>query len=328
MLRNLNKSSGGRRVLGTPNVGLIASQIISETATGDSGAGLLYDEALSHSGQQLRVKITSWDGTPGALTVLENGSVLIEGQSDGNYVIGYEWESYASNGDLLSGSDTASVAIGITAASLSGTSDSVVSAVSSLSSGIKIVASCASSSVASAILKSGISLTSVAIARCVASASLAGTASSLVGALLSSSSSTSSLLTLIKLTSSAASYVAATGILTSDIKLAAVASAVASGSADIVTGIKLNAEISAVVTCVASLIGMKILDATIISISTVSGALTTDIRLSGSSVSSSLALAAFSFTGITAKFELPGEFTVLVSDEFTYAPGYIPTTII
>lgn len=114
MLRNLNESSGGRRVLGTPNVGLLASQIISETATGDNGAGLLYDEALVNSGKQLRLNITS-EPSSGALFVYENGSFDLTGAADGSYTIGYQW--YADN--VLGGSDTATITVGLVNASAS-----------------------------------------------------------------------------------------------------------------------------------------------------------------------------------------------------------------
>lgn len=113
MLRNLlRRSPANRLIAGTPQIGLLASQIISETATGDQGAGLLYDEAQAHTGQQLRVKVTSWTGTASTLFVYENGSFLIEGQADGAYTIGYDWEAWAANGTLTTGSDTASVQIG------------------------------------------------------------------------------------------------------------------------------------------------------------------------------------------------------------------------
>ena len=114
MLRNLNKSSGGRRILGTPNVGLLASQIISETATGDNGAGLLYDEALANTAKQLRLNITS---TPpsGSLFVYENGSFELTGVADGSYAISYQY--FVDN--VLGGSDTATVTVGAANASAS-----------------------------------------------------------------------------------------------------------------------------------------------------------------------------------------------------------------
>lgn len=121
MLRNmLKRAASGHLIAGTPNAGIIASQIIAETATGDNGPGLLYDEALAQTGHQLRVKITNWSGTSGTLFVYENGSVLIEGQADGAYVIGYDWEAWAPDGSLNGGSDTAAVQIGPLDATASG----------------------------------------------------------------------------------------------------------------------------------------------------------------------------------------------------------------
>lgn len=122
MLRNLlRRSPANRLIAGTPHIGLLASQIIAETATGDQGPGLLYDEALTQTGKQMRVKVTSWNGTAGTLFVHENGSILIEGQADGAYTIGYDWEAWAANGTLTTGSDTASVQIGPQSAAAPGT---------------------------------------------------------------------------------------------------------------------------------------------------------------------------------------------------------------
>ena len=114
MLRNLLRlSASGKPIYGTPDIGIDAAQIISETSTGDQGPGLLYDDALSNSGKQLRAKITSWSGTAGTLFVFENGSILVDiSQADGSYVIGYDREAWASDGSLSTISDTATVTIG------------------------------------------------------------------------------------------------------------------------------------------------------------------------------------------------------------------------
>jgi len=120
MLRNLNESSGGRRVLGTPNVGLLAAQIVAETATGDNGAGLLYNEALANSGKQLRLLVTSLPAS-GTLFVYENGSLELTGAADGSYTLGYQY--FVDN--VLGGSDTATITVGATNASaLAGTGTS------------------------------------------------------------------------------------------------------------------------------------------------------------------------------------------------------------
>lgn len=127
MLRNLNKSASGKRILGTPNVGILASQIISETATGDSGAGLLYDEALSNGGKQLRVRVTSLPGS-GSLFVYENGAFELTGAADGSYSIGYDY--YVDN--VLTGSDTATFSVGVSSATAAG---ATITGTSSLSAG-------------------------------------------------------------------------------------------------------------------------------------------------------------------------------------------------
>lgn len=114
MLRNLIRlSASGKPIYGTPDIGIDASQIIAETATGDQGPGLLYDDALANTGTQLRVKITSWSGTPGTLFVYENSSILVDiSQADGSFVIGYDREAWASDGSVATISDTATVTIG------------------------------------------------------------------------------------------------------------------------------------------------------------------------------------------------------------------------
>ena len=92
-------------------IGILASQIISETATGDHGPGLLYDEALANPGTYLRLDVTSYPAS-GTLTVYANGSFELTGAADGTYTIGYQY--YVD--DVLSGSDTAVVVIGADAA--------------------------------------------------------------------------------------------------------------------------------------------------------------------------------------------------------------------
>lgn len=109
MLRNLNVTAGGRRILGVPTVGILAATIASETASGDQGPGLLYDEASNPAnvGKQLRLDITSLPGS-GTLFVRENGAFDFDGAANGTYTIGYDW--YADN--VLGGSDTASIVVG------------------------------------------------------------------------------------------------------------------------------------------------------------------------------------------------------------------------
>jgi len=96
-------------------IGLLASQIVAETATGDHGPGLLYDEALANPGHYLRLQVTSTPSS-GTLTVYQNGSFDLIGAADGVYTIGYNW--YLD--DVFAGSDVATVAIGPVNASAPG----------------------------------------------------------------------------------------------------------------------------------------------------------------------------------------------------------------
>lgn len=75
MLRNLNATlPGGGRILGTPFVGLLAAQILSETATGTNGPGAMYNDGLL-TGKRYRMLLD----TPSAI----NGRVLENGALDG-----------------------------------------------------------------------------------------------------------------------------------------------------------------------------------------------------------------------------------------------------
>ncbi len=121
VMRNLRRQSAqGRPIYGVPDVGILASQIISDTATGEHGPGILYDDALANPGKLLRAKVTNWTGTPGTLTVLENGAILIEGEPSGVYTIAYTREAWASDGSVSVISDTSSVQIGPINASAEG----------------------------------------------------------------------------------------------------------------------------------------------------------------------------------------------------------------
>ena len=117
MLRNLNQSSGGRRILGVPHVGILAATIASQTATGDNGAGLLYDDAINpaNAGKQLRLVVTS-PPSAGVFFTYENGSFDFSGAPDGSYSIGYN----VLADKVLIGSDTATVAVGAVSATAPG----------------------------------------------------------------------------------------------------------------------------------------------------------------------------------------------------------------
>lgn len=127
MLRNLNQSAAGKRILGTPNVGILSATIAAETATGDNGPGLLYDESLlaGNIGKQLRCRITAWPSS-GSLFVYENGSVDFSGAPDGSYTIGYAVDADAAqvatdSATVLVGAVNASAAAGTGSATGAGT---------------------------------------------------------------------------------------------------------------------------------------------------------------------------------------------------------------
>ena len=117
MLRNLNVTTGGRRILGVPTVGILAATIASETASGSNGPGLLYDEASNpaNAGKQLRIRITSLPGS-GALFVYENGAFDFGGAANGTHVIGYDVDA----DDAFLSSDTASIVVGAADGSAAG----------------------------------------------------------------------------------------------------------------------------------------------------------------------------------------------------------------
>ena len=117
MLRNLNQSSGGRRILGVPHVGILAATIASQTATGDNGPGLLYDDAINpaNAGKQLRLVVTS-PPSAGVFFAYENGSFDFSGAPDGSYTIGYN----VLADKVFIGSDTATVVVGAVSATAPG----------------------------------------------------------------------------------------------------------------------------------------------------------------------------------------------------------------
>lgn len=129
MLRNLNVTSGGRRILGVPDVGILAATIASETASGSNGPGLLYDESINpaNAGKQLRLAITA-PPSAGMLFAYENGAFDFDGAPNGTYSVGYSW--YAD--DVLGGSDTATIVVGASDGAAAG---STLTGTSSLSAG-------------------------------------------------------------------------------------------------------------------------------------------------------------------------------------------------
>lgn len=116
MLRNLNRITGGRRILGVPQDGILAADIIAQTSAGDFGPGLLYDEALARPGQRLRLRVTGWPAA-GAAFVAENGALDFTA-APGQYTLAYN--VFADN--VLVGSDAATINLGVApGAALTGT---------------------------------------------------------------------------------------------------------------------------------------------------------------------------------------------------------------
>jgi len=134
MLRNLNATSGGRRILGVPTVGILSSIIVSQTASGDSGPGLLYDEASNptNAGKHLRVRITGLPSS-GTLFVYENGAIDFAGAANNTYTIGYDVDA----DDVFLSSDTATIIVGaVPGVTLTGTSTLTAGSSSGTSPGV------------------------------------------------------------------------------------------------------------------------------------------------------------------------------------------------
>jgi len=88
MLRNLNQSSGGKRVLGTPKTGVLGSLI---PATGDNGPGYAYNSLSlpADAGKEICGTITTWPAS-GSLHAYEDTSYEFSGAADGSYW--FEWQ--------------------------------------------------------------------------------------------------------------------------------------------------------------------------------------------------------------------------------------------
>lgn len=117
MLRNLNVTTGGRRILGTPYVGILAEQIAADTATGDSGPGLLYDESINplYAGKLLRLRVAT-PPSAGNLFVWEDGQHEFTDAPDGSYSLVYE--RFVDNVSI--GMDTATYLVGLLDATFAG----------------------------------------------------------------------------------------------------------------------------------------------------------------------------------------------------------------
>lgn len=130
MLRNMQATLNGKRIFGTPNAGIIASQILAETATGDSGPGILYNEAqqAEYVGTYLRAIVVSKPAV-GTVFVHENGAIDVSGLPNGTHALVYQ---LVVDNELQSGTATSYFDVGIISASATG---ATLSGTSSLSPG-------------------------------------------------------------------------------------------------------------------------------------------------------------------------------------------------
>jgi hypothetical protein len=87
MLRNLNTSTGGKRILGTPKTGVLGSLIPS---TGDNGAGYCYNDLVfpTDNAKEIRGQILTWPSA-GTLTAYEDTSFEFSAP-DGVYYFTYQ----------------------------------------------------------------------------------------------------------------------------------------------------------------------------------------------------------------------------------------------
>lgn len=90
-LRDCNATYAGKRILASPYLGILASQIAAETATGDNGEGILYNESIdpAYDGTYLRAWITNPPAV-GSLTVSENGAIEAFDLPDGEHTFNYD----------------------------------------------------------------------------------------------------------------------------------------------------------------------------------------------------------------------------------------------
>lgn len=88
LLRNLNLSAGGKRILGTPWVGVLGSSVPS---SGDNGPGIAYNDLTlpADANKAIRVSIVAWPSA-GTLFVFEDTSFVFSGAPDGIYSFQYQ----------------------------------------------------------------------------------------------------------------------------------------------------------------------------------------------------------------------------------------------
>jgi hypothetical protein len=82
MWRNQMEQIGGRFIFGTPFVGLLAEQILADTATGPNGPGAMYNDGLV-PGKRYRMVLANPASFPG--TVFEDGSFIASASFSDTY---------------------------------------------------------------------------------------------------------------------------------------------------------------------------------------------------------------------------------------------------
>lgn len=117
MLRNLNATYAGKRILASPYVGVLAETIAAETAEGDQGPGILYNEAIdpAYAGKYLRAWITN-PPTIGTLLIAENGAIEGYDLPAGVHVFNYD----LLVNDASDSSSSFTVSVGVVDASAAG----------------------------------------------------------------------------------------------------------------------------------------------------------------------------------------------------------------
>lgn len=84
MWRNMVETIGGKPILGTPFVGLLAEQILAETSTGTHGPGLMANDNLV-AGKRYRLVLQSAFGSDGL--VKENGEFTVTAPASTSYLL-------------------------------------------------------------------------------------------------------------------------------------------------------------------------------------------------------------------------------------------------
>lgn len=226
MRRNLNQSFTGSRILGTPQVGVLASAIPS---SGDQGASLLYNKisAGDPAGCLYRVWMTSQPAS-GTLSVDETGAFTFSGAPDGTYTAGERVDKYDPAVGLSStDTGTAKFYVNVPGAALAG-------------------AAVAQVSVSGSLVPVGAALSGSAAAAAALAGSLVGTSAALSGSIAAQAGASATLTTAIALSGSAVAQASVSALFTlSSAALSGSAVASATIGATLTTAIRLAGAVMA-----------------------------------------------------------------------------------